>query len=119
MTADVAQFDRTRDVLIALADAERAGPDELFNAHVPFDPTVVEAAIHILDDAGVIEACCHADWNGKRVWKVRRLTSAGRDVARLVRDERIWTRLKHDLPRSKDPFSALAVSFADNFVLAG
>jgi len=50
---------------------------------------------------------------------VRRLTSAGRDVARLVRDERIWKRLKHDLPRSKDPFSALAVSFADNFVLAG
>jgi len=63
MTGEVAQFDRTRDVLIALADAERAGPDELFNADIPLDPTVVEAAIHILDDAGVIEACCHADWN--------------------------------------------------------
>lgn len=111
------QMDMTRLMLLAIAEADLLGSSELATTLPQFDTPAAATAIHQLDAAGAIDVVLHSDWDGNRAWRVRHMTSAGREVARLIRDQAIWNRLKVDLLRSGDPFALLVSSYSDNLAL--
>lgn len=112
-------LDLARRALLAFAKADIAGEGALFEVSRSFDQQPIDEAILRLDSAGAVEAVLHADWNGHRSWRVRRVSAAGREIARLIEDEKIWSRLRDDLSRAGDPFALLVARYADNITMAG
>lgn len=112
------QLDMTRLTLLAIAEADAAKAGELAELLPSFDTPAAERAIHQLDGAGAIEVVLHSDWDGNRSWRVRRMTNAGREVARLIRDQAIWNRIRSDLLGPGDPFTTLVDTYKDNLTLA-
>ncbi|WP_376802914.1 hypothetical protein [Candidatus Raskinella chloraquaticus] len=111
------QMDMTRLTLLAIAEADQLGSSALATTPPLFDTPAATTAIHQLDAAGAIDIVLHSDWDGNRSWRVRHMTDPGREVARLIRDQVIWNRLKVDLLRSGDPFTLLVNTYSDNLAL--
>jgi hypothetical protein len=110
-------LDAARTVLLGYEGAGRDGAHFLSSAS-PLSGPEEASAIQLLDAAGAIEAVLDCDFTGNRRWRVRAVTSAGHDVARLIREERVWLRLKQDLARGGDPFGHLVRSYDESLALA-
>lgn len=111
--------DAARLVLLAYEAAEPRSAGRFMEAPVPLSADEEVAAIHLLDAADAFEAILDADWYGNRRWRVRAVTATGRDIARLVREDHVWNRLKSDLARVGEPFQLLARGFRDNVTPVG
>lgn len=107
-------FDAAR---CALLDFDRATAPLAKRADAPQPPD--PAVVHVLDAAGAVEAVMEADWNGRRSWRIRAVTPAGREVARLVADEQVWQRLKRDLLKVGDPIALLVKGYKDTVQMRG
>jgi hypothetical protein len=99
---------------LAYDAAEPRSAGRFIEAPVPLSADDEVAAIHVLDAVNAFEAILDADWRGNRRWRVRAVTATGRDIARLVREDHVWSRLKTDLARVGEPFQLLARGFRDN-----
>ena len=115
---DSAQLDFARNALLAFAKASHVGSEALAASAAQFDPIAVIPALHGLDDAGALEEVYHADWDGKRDWRVRCMTTAGQEIARLISDETIWAKLKNDASLNGELFPRLVKSYTENISLA-
>lgn len=111
------RFDAARLALLAYAGAPPRLDLPFVDARVPLDPRDEVDAILTLDAAGAVDAVLHSDWLGNRRWRARIVTPAGREVARLVRDELVWNRLKFDLSQRGDPFAQLVAGYRDNLTM--
>lgn len=111
-------LDLAREALILLAKADDEGGAALFEIASTMSKPGFTKAMLALDHAGAIEAVYHADWNGKCSWRVRKINSAGRDIARHLGDDTTWRRLKGDLSALADPLVALVKRYSDTFILS-
>jgi hypothetical protein len=110
--------DAARTALLALDRAQPRADAQFLEPEVALDAGAELDAIHLLDEAGAIEAALDADYLGNTRWRVRALTLAGREVARLVADDRVWRRLRDDLRPRGNPFAILVGRYRDAVDLA-
>jgi hypothetical protein len=111
-------IEAARTALLALDRAEPRADAPFLEPDVALDPGSELDAIHLLDEAGAIEAALDADYLGNTRWRVRAVTLAGREVARLVADDRVWRRLRDDLTPRGNPFPILVGRYRDTVDLA-
>lgn len=116
--AGLDRLEQARRVLLVFADIFLdGGRVALLEANLAFPKADLEKAIHTLDLAGIIDAVSHASFDGTRSWRARCVTAPGLEVARLIRNDVIWRRLKADLGAASEPFTALAAGYENNLVL--
>lgn len=112
-------LDAARHVLLVAAATGKRFDDCFVAAQTALAPEDEIAAIHALDKAGAIEEMLDASYHGATRWRIRSVTSAGLEVARLIRDDLMWMRLKGDLIRLGDPFAMLVSGYRDNYSILG
>jgi len=106
--------DAARLALLAYAGAGLETARRFVEVPLPFPEEFETPAIHLLDAAGAIEAVFDADLSGSRTWRVRCVTPEGHDVARVIRDDLVWSRLRGHLSRRGEPFALLVQGYRDN-----
>lgn len=117
MSSSLGQLEAARTALLAYDGAAPGGDGRL--AAAPALSVAEEAeAIQLLDAAGAIDAVLDCDFAGNRRWRVRAVTSAGRDLARLLHDERVWACLRAELAEDSDPIGHLVRSCGEASSLA-
>lgn len=110
-------LEAARAVLLAstgAADGDRAQ----LEAAPPLSAGEEADAIKLLDAAGAVDAVLDSDFSGNRRWRVRAVTSAGHDVARLIRNDHVWSRLKRELAIRPDPVGELVRCSDETVALA-
>lgn len=109
--------DAARLALLAYAAAGPEPAKRFVDVALPFPREFEAGAIHRLDAAGAIDAVFDADWQGNRRWRVRAVTPEGFDVARVIRDDLVWSRLRGHLSLRGDPFALLVQGYRDNLTV--
>jgi hypothetical protein len=111
MTTALDDLDAARAALLACLDRPPAEERRFLAGAPDLDEAQEIRAIARLDAAGAVEAVLDSDWWGTRRWRVRAVTPAGREVARLIRDDLVWARLRRDLARDGEPFEILVRTY--------